>query len=192
MSTTNVTELVKQYEEKAKALKKQMKNPTSDASTFSNKVDFKDKNRHLQNQGGTVTSRHDKLENYFFKGYPYKRGVKLVVNTTSDNNPHYEPHVEVSGEDDLYGICTDIDEFTQTATVIPITNNFQEYLVAKDANIKRKDKVKFNSDGELEKVNSSDGKINAMALSDAIELDDTEKKLCIVHVAIYGNKGKPS
>ncbi|AHH12003.1 Hypothetical protein BCO_0122707 (plasmid) [Borrelia coriaceae ATCC 43381] len=30
-----------------------------------------------------------------------------------------------------------------------------------------------------------------MALSDVIELD-TEKKLCIVHVAIYGNKGKPS
>ncbi|AHH11945.1 Hypothetical protein BCO_0122705 (plasmid) [Borrelia coriaceae ATCC 43381] len=122
-----------------------------------------------------------------------KRGVKLVVDTTSDSSkPHYEPHVEVGGEDDIYGICTDIDEFTNTATVIPITNNFQGYLVAKEgSSIKRKDKLKFNTNGELEKNDSSNGKINAMALSDVIELD-TEKKLCIVNVAIYGNKGKPS
>ncbi|WP_407637309.1 hypothetical protein [Borrelia persica] len=34
--------------------------------------------------------------------------------------------------------------------------------------------------------------MNAIALSDAIALDGTEKKLYIVHVAIYGNKGKPN
>ncbi|UPA16760.1 DUF228 domain-containing protein (plasmid) [Borrelia coriaceae] len=190
--STNITQLVTDYQEKLKKIKKQMKNPTSDAGTFSNKVDFRDKNRHLQNQGGTVTSRHDKLENYFFTGYPYKRGVKLVVDTVQNNQPHYEPHVEVGGEDDIYGICTDIDEFTNTATVIPITNNFQGYLIAKESSgIKRKDKLKFGTNGELEKNDSSNGKINAMALSDVIELD-TEKKLCIVNVAIYGNKGKPS
>ncbi|AHH11671.1 DUF228 domain-containing protein (plasmid) [Borrelia coriaceae] len=190
--STNITQLVTDYQEKLKKIKKQMKNPTSDAGTFSNKVDFRDKNRHLQNQGGTVTSRHDKLENYFFTGYPYKRGVKLVVDTVQNNQPHYEPHVEVGGEDDIYGICTDIDEFTNTATVIPITNNFQGYLIAKESSgIKRKDKLKFGTNGELEKDSSNNGKINAMALSDVIELD-TEKKLCIVNVAIYGNKGKPS
>uniref|UniRef100_UPI000570AD6A DUF228 domain-containing protein n=1 Tax=Borrelia persica TaxID=44448 RepID=UPI000570AD6A len=65
-------------------------------------------------------------------------------------------------------------------------------LIAKDDQIKRKDKVKFNSDGQVEKDSSSNSKINAIALSDAIALDGTEKKLCIVHVAIYGNKGKPN
>ncbi|AHH05702.1 DUF228 domain-containing protein (plasmid) [Borrelia miyamotoi] len=183
--STNITELVKQYEEKAKALKKQMKNPNSYVSTFSNTVDFRDKNLHFANQGGTITSRYDKLENYFFKGYPYKRGVKQVI------DPEYEPHVAVGGEDDLYGICIDIDEFTSTATVLPITEEFTGYLVAKqNSGIKRKDKLKFDSNGELEK-SSSNSKINAVALSDAIELD-SEKKLCMVHVAIYGNKGKPS
>ncbi|AHH03901.1 Hypothetical protein BHY_0950 (plasmid) [Borrelia nietonii YOR] len=190
---SNVTQLVKQYEDKAKELKKLMKNPTRDAGTFSNTADFRNKNLHFSNSGGTVTSRHDKFKNYFFKGYPYKRGVKLVVDTTSDNSkPHYEPHVEAGGEDDLYGICTDIDEFTQTATVIPITNSFQGYLVAKDNSIKRKDKLKFNSDGQVEKNSSSNNKISVVALSDSIELDSTEKKLYVVHVAVYGNKGKPS
>lgn len=97
----------------------------------------------------------------------------------------------MGGEDDLYGICIDIDEFTSTATVLPITEEFTGYLVAKqNSGIKRKDKLKFDSNGELEK-SSSNSKINAVALSDAIELD-SEKKLCMVHVAIYGNKGKPS
>ncbi|QTL84268.1 DUF228 domain-containing protein [Borrelia miyamotoi] len=183
---SSINELVTQYEEKAKALKKQMKNPTNDSSTFSNKVDFRDKNLHFANQGGTVTSRHDKLENFFFKGYPYKRGVKRVVDT------EYEPHVEVGGEDHIYGICIDIDEFTSTASILPITNEFTGYLVAKqNSSIKRKDKLKFDSNGELEKDTSNNSKINAIALSDVIDLD-AEKKICLVHVAIYGNKGKPS
>ncbi|UPA18400.1 DUF228 domain-containing protein [Borrelia puertoricensis] len=192
---SNVTELVKQYEEKANSIKKLMKNPISDAGVFSNKIDFRDKNLHFANQGGTVTNSKDKLENYPVKGYPYKRGVKLVVEnpSTSNNNPHYEPHVEVGGENDLYGICSDIDEFTGIATVIPITNNFQGYLVAKqNSGIKRKDKVKFDANGELEKDSSSNGKINAYALSDAISLDGTTNKICIVNVAIYGNKARPS
>ncbi|AHH05755.1 DUF228 domain-containing protein (plasmid) [Borrelia miyamotoi] len=33
------------------------------------------------------------------------------------------------------------------ATIIPITNGFQGFLVAKDESIKRKDKLKFDSDG---------------------------------------------
>ncbi|UPA16918.1 DUF228 domain-containing protein (plasmid) [Borrelia coriaceae] len=187
---SNITQLVTEYQEKAKDLKKQMKNPTSDASTFSNKVDFRDKNLHFSNQGGTLTSKNDKLENYSFKGYPYKRGVKLVVDKEEENQPHYEPHVEAGGCDDLYGICTDIDEFTQTATVIPITNNFTGYLVAKDGEVKKESKLKFNEDGQLEKDDSNSSKINAIALSDSISLDGTDQKLFMVHVAIYGNKCK--
>ncbi|UPA12541.1 DUF228 domain-containing protein [Borrelia venezuelensis] len=188
---SSVTQLITEYQSKAKEIKKQMKNPISDVGVFSKNIDFKDKNQHLQNQGGTVTSRYDKLENYYFKGYPYKRGVKLVVNQVENNKPHYEPHVEVGGENDLYGICSDIDEFTGTATVIPITNNFTGYLVAKQSSgIKRKDKVKFDTNGELEKDTSSNGKINAYALSDAISLDGTTNKICIVSVAIYGNKSR--
>ncbi|WP_024653011.1 DUF228 domain-containing protein [Borrelia persica] len=189
--STNITELVKQYEEKAKTLKKLMKNPINDSGVFSNTVDFRSKNLHFANQGGTVTSRTDKLENYFFKGYPYKRGVKRVVSTSQDNQPHYEPHVEAGGGDDLYGVCVDVDEFTSMATVIPITNNFQGYLVAKDNSIKRKDKVKFNSDGQVEKDSSNNSKINAIALSDSIKLDNDDNTY-MVHVVIYGNKGKPN
>ncbi|UPA18662.1 DUF228 domain-containing protein [Borrelia puertoricensis] len=194
MSET-ITKLKEEYDKKVKEIQDLMKNPNRDPGLFSNKVDFKDKNLHFANQGGTVTSSKDKLENYPVKGYPYKRGVKLVVEnpSTSNNNPHYEPHVEVGGENDLYGICSDIDEFTGIATVIPITNNFQGYLVAKQSSgIKRKDKVKFDANGELEKSSSSYSKINAYALSDAISLDGTTNKICIVNVAIYGNKARPS
>ncbi|UPA18561.1 DUF228 domain-containing protein [Borrelia puertoricensis] len=188
---SSVTELVNKYEEQAKKLKKLMKNPSNDGCVFSNTTDFRDKNLHFSNSGGTLTGKHDKLENYFFKGYPYKRGVKRVVDPFVEGQPHYEPHVEAGGEDDLYGICIDVDEFTQTATVIPITNIFQGYLVAKDNSIKRKDKLKFNSNGQVEKNTSSNNKINAVALSDSIEIDSTDN-LYIVHVAVYGNKGKPS
>ncbi|MCR8876861.1 DUF228 domain-containing protein, partial [Borreliella burgdorferi] len=82
------------------------------------------------------------------------------------NQSHYEPHVEAGGGEDLYGICIDIDEFSKTATIVPITNNFEGYLVAKDSTVKVKDKLVFNKDGALEKVTGAPNKatINATAL----------------------------
>lgn len=57
---------------------------------------------------------------------------------------HHESHVEAGAGEDLYGICTDIDEFSKTATIVPIVNNFEGYLVAKDSSAKAKDKLIFN------------------------------------------------
>uniref|UniRef100_UPI00359C5CF1 DUF228 domain-containing protein n=1 Tax=Borreliella afzelii TaxID=29518 RepID=UPI00359C5CF1 len=103
------------------------------------------------------------------------------------NEIHYEPHVEAGGGEDLYGICTDIDEFSKTATIVPITNNFEGYLVAKDAIPKTKDKLIFNKDGALEKVAGAANKttINAIALSDAKQISND---VYLIKVAVFGNK----
>ncbi|AMR76212.1 DUF228 domain-containing protein [Borrelia hermsii] len=185
MSSANITQLVKDYETKRDKLKALIKNPSSDAAVFSNNADFRDKHLHFSNSGGTATSSKAKLESHPSKGYPYKRGVKLVVNTVENNKPHYEPHVEAGGGDDLYGICTDIDDYTGIATVVPITEYFEGYLVAKDNSIKRKDKLKFNSNGELEKTNGSSNNTNTVATSDSIQLSN---ELYMVGVVSYGNK----
>ncbi|WP_330730366.1 DUF228 domain-containing protein [Borrelia turicatae] len=149
-----------------------MKNPSRDPGLFHVDIDFRNKEVYFTNQGGSITSSVDKLENHPIKGYPYKRDVKLFF------EDGYKPYVEARGENALYDICIDVDEFTSTATVIPITNKFKGYLDAKDNQIKRKDKLKFNSDGQVEKDIS-------------IEFDITDK-LYIVHVAVYDNKGKPN
>ncbi|MCD2374556.1 DUF228 domain-containing protein, partial [Borreliella burgdorferi] len=100
---------------------------------------------------------------------------------------HYEPYVEAGGGDDLYGICIDIDEFSKTATIVPITNNFEGYLVAKDSTLKTKDKLAFNKDGALEKVTGTPNKatINAIALSDAKQISND---VHLIKVAVFGNK----
>ncbi|AYE37106.1 hypothetical protein DB313_06275 (plasmid) [Borrelia turcica IST7] len=184
-----IEQLEKEYIEKREQVKKIMKNPIADPDLFSNRTEHRDKNLIFSNSGGTATSRFDKIENYFAKGYPYKRGVKLVVNKVDEGQPakpHYEPHIEAGGGDDLYGICIDIDEYSQIATVLPITNNFQGYLVAKDSSIKRADKLCFNIDGELEKSTAGKANINAIALADAIEL--VANKQHVVKVAVIGNR----
>ncbi|MCR8910237.1 DUF228 domain-containing protein, partial [Borreliella burgdorferi 297] len=121
----DTTQLLKDYQEKRSKLEKFMKNPQHDAGLLSNSVEFRDKNIQFFASGGTRTSKFDKLENHPFLGYPYKRGVKRVIQEEKENQIHYEPHVEAGGEDDLYGICIDIDEFSKTATIVPITNNFE-------------------------------------------------------------------
>ncbi|WP_024655210.1 DUF228 domain-containing protein, partial [Borrelia hispanica] len=148
--SSNITQLIKDYEDKRNKLKALMKNPSDELAVFSNNTDFRDKYQHFSNSGGSVTSSCDKFESHPSKGYPYKRGVKLVANQFTQGQPHFEPHVEAGGGDDLYGICVDIDDYTGVATVAPITNRFEGYLVAKDNSIKCKDKLKFNSDGQLE------------------------------------------
>ncbi|AHH05754.1 DUF228 domain-containing protein (plasmid) [Borrelia miyamotoi] len=42
------------------------------------------------NQGGTLTSSVNRLENYPVKGYPYKRGIKLSYEATDNDEPHVE------------------------------------------------------------------------------------------------------
>ncbi|OJH14276.1 hypothetical protein ER70_09725, partial (plasmid) [Borreliella bissettiae] len=80
------------------------------------------------------------------------------------------------------------DEFSKTATIVPITNNFEGYLVAKDSTVKVKDKLVFNKDGALEKVTGTPNKatINATALSDAKQISN---EVYLVKVAVFGNKG---
>ncbi|ACJ73262.1 MULTISPECIES: DUF228 domain-containing protein [Borreliella] len=183
----DTTQLVKDYQEKRSKLEKFMKNPQHDASLLSNSLEFRDKNIQFFASGGTRTSKFDKLENHPFLGYPYKRGVKRVIQEAKANEIHYEPHVEAGGGEDLYGICTDIDEFSKTATIVPITNNFEGYLVAKDATPKAKDKLIFNKDGALEKVAGAANKttINAIALSDAKQISND---VYLIKVAVFGNK----
>ncbi|WP_418454815.1 DUF228 domain-containing protein (plasmid) [Borreliella spielmanii] len=183
----DTTQLVKDYQEKRSKLAKFMKNPQHDGSVLSNSVEFRDKNVQFFASGGTRTSSKDKLENHPVKGYPYKRGVKLSFSELKEGEIHYEPHIEAGGGEDLYGVCIDIDEFSKTATIIPITNNFEGYLVAKDATPKAKDKLIFNKDGALEKVNNGANKqtINAIALSDAKQISND---VYLIKVAVFGNK----
>ncbi|MCD2322367.1 DUF228 domain-containing protein, partial [Borreliella burgdorferi] len=115
-----ITKIKEEFDKKVAEIKALMKNPQQDAGLLSNSVDFRDKNLIYSNSDGVFTSSKDKIENYPAKGYPYKRGVKLSF--SADGTTELE--VEAGGGDDLYGICTDIDEFTGMATVVPITNNF--------------------------------------------------------------------
>ncbi|WP_418455519.1 DUF228 domain-containing protein (plasmid) [Borreliella californiensis] len=184
----DTTQLVKEYQEKRSKLEKFMKNPQHDANLLSNSNEFRDKNVQFFASGGTRTSRFDKLENHPFSGYPYKRGVKRVIQEVQENQIHYEPYVEAGGGEDLYGVCIDIDEFSKTATIVPVTNNFEGYLVAKDSTLKAKDKLIFNKDGALEKVTGAPpnkATINATALSDAKQISN---EVYLVKVAVFGNK----
>ncbi|ACN93240.1 conserved hypothetical protein (plasmid) [Borreliella finlandensis] len=185
----NTTQLVKDYQESRNKLEKFMKNPQHYAGLLSNSLEFRDKNVQFFASGGTRTSKFDKLENHPFLGYPYKRGVKRVIQEEKENEIHYEPYVETGGGEDLYGICVDIDEFSKTATIILITNNFEGYLVAKENGVKAKDKLFFNKDRELEKINGSEppnkATINAIVLSDAKKISND---VYLVKVAVFGNK----
>ncbi|WP_024655148.1 DUF228 domain-containing protein [Borrelia hispanica] len=181
----DIAKLKKEYEDKLKEIKSYMKNPSVDPGLFSNNTEFRDKNLHFAASGGTTTSSVDIIENMPSKGYPYKRGVKLDFSDVK-----YEPVVVPGGGSDLYGICIDIDDYTETAQVVPINNNFQGWLIAKKDNatsIAIGDKLKFNNFGELEKDTSSSRLINAVALSKAFKLNEN---LYIIHVSIFGNRAK--
>ncbi|WP_024653841.1 DUF228 domain-containing protein, partial [Borrelia persica] len=84
----NITKIKEEYEKKLKEIQDLMKNPNRDIDIFSNTVDFQDKGVTFSNQGGTLTSSVDRLENYAVIGYPYKRGVKL--SSGQDNDGSYE------------------------------------------------------------------------------------------------------
>ncbi|UPA16719.1 DUF228 domain-containing protein (plasmid) [Borrelia coriaceae] len=164
-------------------------------SVFKAKTDFRDKNLTFDAISQSVSSSTDKLEEYPAIGFPYKSAVKLKIETEKSD----EVQVEVSDGKNMYGICIDIDEHTNVATVIPITNNFEGYVIAKSSSsIQIGDKLDFDSDGKVIKsTNDSQSSIKAIALSTIFTLnltDDTSKKdqedykLYLIKIAIYGNK----
>ncbi|WP_420025209.1 DUF228 domain-containing protein (plasmid) [Borreliella yangtzensis] len=182
---SDITKIKEEFEKKVAEIKALMKNPQKDSSLLGNSLEFRDKNLIYSNSGGVRTSSKDKIENYPAKGYPYKRGVKLSFSTDGAT----ELEVEAGGGEDLYGICTDIDEFTGIATVIPITNNFEGYLVCKKpgSDINPGDKLNFDQHGELEKVSGNNKPINAIALSKAHKLTEN---LYIILASVFGNRAK--
>ncbi|XOU12944.1 DUF228 domain-containing protein (plasmid) [Borreliella americana] len=163
----DITKIKQEFDKKVSEIKALMKNPQQNASLLSNSIEFRDKNLIYSNSGGVCTSSKNKIENYPAKGYPYKRGVKL-----SFGDGTTELGVEAGGGEDLYGICIDIDEFSNVATVIPITNNFTGYLTFKknENGVNPGDKLYFNQHGELEKVTGTQKTINAIALSKVYKL----------------------
>uniref|UniRef100_UPI001AEF836D DUF228 domain-containing protein n=1 Tax=Borreliella garinii TaxID=29519 RepID=UPI001AEF836D len=84
-------------------------------------------------------------------------------------------------------ICIDIDEFSKTATVIPITNNFTGYLTfKKNGNgVNPGDKLYFNQHGELEKITGAQKSVNAIALSKVQKLTE---ELYVGLVSVFGNR----
>uniref|UniRef100_UPI003B21CDA0 DUF228 domain-containing protein n=1 Tax=Borreliella yangtzensis TaxID=683292 RepID=UPI003B21CDA0 len=185
MAGTDITKIKQEFDKKVAEIRALMKNPQTDSSLLTNSLEFRDKNLIYSNSGGVRTSSKDKIENYPAKGYPYKRGVKLSFSTDGAT----ELEVEAGGGEDLYGICTDIDEFTGIATVIPITNNFEGYLVCKKpgSDINPGDKLNFDQHGELEKVSGNNKPINAIALSKAHKLTED---LYIILASVFGNRAK--
>ncbi len=93
---------------------------------------FQSKNERVNVYAFTYSSFTDKIEKDFYdlkNSFPYKSGVKLIPKENSI-------YVEVGADTDLYGICIDICEFSCIACVLPITNNFEGYLVTRNQNIK--------------------------------------------------------
>ncbi|WP_330730483.1 DUF228 domain-containing protein [Borrelia turicatae] len=176
-------------------LKKYSKSFDDESPVFKAKTGFRDKNLTFDAICQSVSSSTDKLEEYPALGFPYKRAVKLKVEPSKPD----EVQVEVSDGKNMYGICIDIDEYTNTATVIPITNNFEGYVVTgSSSGIVIGDRLDFNSNGEVIKASSSSSvSINAIALSNIFTLhltDDESKrgqedyKLYLVKISLYGNR----
>ncbi|ACL34544.1 DUF228 domain-containing protein [Borreliella garinii] len=180
---SDITKIKQEFDKKVAEIRALMKNPQQDTGLLGNSLEFRDKNLIYSNSGGVLTSSKDKIENYPAKGYPYKRGVKLSF--SADGTTEFE--VEAGGGEDLYGICTDIDEYTGMATVIPITNNFTGYLTFKKngSGVNPGDKLHFNQHGELEKTTGADKTINAIALSKVQKLTE---ELFIVLASVFGNR----
>ncbi|UPA18479.1 DUF228 domain-containing protein (plasmid) [Borrelia puertoricensis] len=177
-------------------LRKYFKSFDTQAAVFKAPTTFQDKNIRVDAIAQSLSSSTDKLEEYQALGFPYKRAVKLKVETDTNKNDGVQ--VEVSDGNNMYGICVDIDPYTNVATVIPITNNFEGYMIAQSTSINMGDKLDFNSNGEVIKSsNTSSVAINAVALSDVFTIqltnDESKKssdeyKLNLVKIALYGNK----
>ncbi|MCD2372334.1 DUF228 domain-containing protein, partial [Borreliella burgdorferi] len=123
---------------------------------------FKSKNERVNAYSFTCSSFADKIEEYSYdpaNSFPYKRGVKLVPKENSI-------YVEVGADTDMYGICVDVCEFSSTAYVLPITNNFEGYLVTRNPSIKMGEILDINNNGVIIKAGGGPPTvINAYALS---------------------------
>ncbi|WP_024653017.1 DUF228 domain-containing protein [Borrelia persica] len=182
----DIKQLVKDYQDKRKALASVIKGGSKEVELMSNTTDFRNKGPCVSVGEFTSFSSNIQIENWPSKNYPYKCGVKLKTNQIKANEIHYGPHVEPGGGDNLYGICVDIDDYTERAQVVPITSGaYQAWLFAKDSTIKRGDKVKFNDKGEAEKSSGSNTVYNAFALEDTVTLSENTY---LVHIKFVGNK----
>ncbi|ETZ17396.1 hypothetical protein BDCR2A_01690 [Borrelia duttonii CR2A] len=161
------TEKEKQYRLAYLKLKKYTKTTTEDLAVrscakngFQGSADFP----YILTQ--TISSSVDKYENYPYKGFPYKRAVKLSFDTDGS------AFVETSDDSNVYGMCVDVDEYTETAQVVPITNNVSGYFICADSSIQCGDHLDFNSEGELVKASSNlPTSINIIALSNTYKHD---------------------
>ncbi|WP_418455564.1 DUF228 domain-containing protein (plasmid) [Borreliella californiensis] len=162
---------------------------------------FKSKNERVDAYSFSCSSYTDKIEEYLYdpkNNFPYKRGVKLIPKESSI-------YVEVGADTDIYGICVDVCEFSCTAYVLPITNNFEGYLVTRNPNIKSGQILDINNKGVIIKAGGGAPTIiNAYALSDAFTInfvseDDMAQNqarypkqdysINLVKVTIFGNRG---
>ncbi|WP_418905436.1 DUF228 domain-containing protein (plasmid) [Borreliella turdi] len=163
---------------------------------------FRSKNERFDAYIFACSSFTDKIEKYFYdpkNSFPYKRGVKLVPKENSI-------HVDVGASTDIYGICVDVCEFSCTAYVLPITNNFEGYLVTRNLNIKAGEILDINNSGVTIKADGEPSTaINAYALSDSFTINfELEKgdldqshiikpkenySINLIKVAIFGNRG---
>ncbi|QFP42424.1 hypothetical protein F9Y90_04735 (plasmid) [Borrelia miyamotoi] len=74
---------------------------------------------------------------------------------------NYMLKLEVAIIYNLYVICIAIDDFTQTATVIPLPGNtFQGSLLANNANVRYGDRLFFDKYGMFKKVKHIHNKKN--------------------------------
>ncbi|MCD2332843.1 DUF228 domain-containing protein [Borreliella americana] len=163
---------------------------------------FQSKNDRVNTYAFACSSFTDKIEEYFYdpkNSFPYKRGVKLVPKENSI-------YVEASADTDIYGICVDVCEFSCIAYVLPITNNFEGYLVTKNPNIKAGEILDINDKGVIIKATGERPTvINAYALSDSFTInflsEDEDLKqaqarsskedysINLIKVTIFGNRG---
>ncbi|WP_418454080.1 DUF228 domain-containing protein [Borreliella lusitaniae] len=186
----------------------QFKKYSKSISSIDNKVFgssdgcFMSKNERVDAYAFACSSFTDKIEEYFYdpeNSFPYKRGVKLVL---KDNSIYVEPGADI----DIYGICVDVCEFNSVAYVLPITNNFEGYLVTRNPHIKSGEILDISDKGVIIKAAGGPPTvINAYALSDSFrinfvpkdeDLNQTEAKkpkenysINLIKVAIFGNRG---
>lgn len=148
-----------------------------------------------------MSSIYDRYEQYPYiedEAFPYKRAVKLVYKNGC-------VYATLSNDLDIYGVCVDINEYTNMATVVPIGHSFQGYLVCNyNTNLKPGDQLDFSTIGEVTKAVAPNLPtiINMVALSNSFKLDfrnSLERKdaefskavdysVALVEVLLFGNR----
>ncbi|UGQ16792.1 DUF228 domain-containing protein [Borrelia sp. RT5S] len=134
-------------------------------SVFSKPDKFGSGDIYFAHKGGLKFFAGEKFENYQAVDFCYKCGVKLVVGDGVGDR------VARGGEEDLYGICIDYDEFTRTATVVSVASSFECVLLASQ-DVKSGDRLAFDESGVLKRVQSKGTYMHALALSDALQFKD--------------------